>query len=120
MWRFPAPPKKHRLFCVCPSARFPKGGMENINITRAARAIQRAEAPYILYADDVALYFRLDTAVSRNAIERGLLGPWFRVEGEPAVLRETLRQHLGLLTTQKVESHKELLGLPTASESEGS
>ena len=97
------------LFCACPCARLPKGGMENINVTKAARAIQRAEAPYILYADDVALYFRLDPEASRDAIERGRLGPWFRVDGEPAVLRETLRQHIGLLTTQRVDAHKELL-----------
>lgn len=76
---------------------------------RAARAVQRADVAYVLYPDDVALCFRLEAGEAREAIEEGRLGPWFTVHGEPAVLRETLRQHLGILISQRDDALKELI-----------
>ena len=84
--------------------------MEQNQIQQAARALRRSETPYILYPDDVAVSFRLEAGEARDAIKKGLLGPWFTVNGEPAVLRETLRQHLGILISQRDGRHKELMG----------
>ncbi len=72
-------------------------------------AFRRAEVPYILFDDDVVELLRLDHDDARDAIEAGRLGPWFLVQGRPAVLRETLRKHLGLVISQRGEVHKELL-----------
>lgn len=80
-----------------------------MDTARAVRALQRAETPYILYPDDIALVFRLGLDEAREAIQDGLLGPWFSVRGDPAVLRETLRQHLGILITQRGVADRELL-----------
>ncbi len=72
-------------------------------------AVLRADTPYILFADDIALHFRLERGHALTAIRFGLLGPWFLVEGEPAVLRETLKEHLRLRMAQRSERDKELL-----------
>ena len=58
------------------------------------RAVQRAEAPYVLFPDDISVQLGLKVDVAREAIRRGRLGPWFLVDGEPAVLRDTMRAHL--------------------------
>ncbi len=71
--------------------------MEPNHLQQVARTIRRAEVPYILFPDDAAACFRLDVDEAREALEQGRLGPWFTVNGEPAVLRETLRAHLGIL-----------------------
>lgn len=72
-------------------------------------ALRRSDAPYVVFDDDAAHLLRLGLAEARDAIESGRLGPWFLVQGRPAVLRETLRKHLGLVISQRGEIHKELL-----------
>ena len=79
------------------------------DVRGAAAAIRLSETPYILFAEDVALHFRLEKGAARRAILDGRLGPWFRVNGEPAVLRDTVRIHLGLLTAQRDSADRELL-----------
>jgi hypothetical protein len=69
----------------------------------------RADMPHVVYADDLVHHFRLDVARARDAIRLGLFGPWFLVGGEPAVLRETLREHLRLRTAQRRLGDKEIL-----------
>ncbi len=73
------------------------------------RAIERAETPYVLFPDDIATSFRLAVPVARAAMRRGLFGPWFLLDGEPAVLRDHLRQHLTLRASGPSDSVKEVL-----------
>ncbi len=73
------------------------------------RAVQRAETPYVLFSDDIATVFRLKPEQALTSIRLGLLGPWFLVQGEPAVLRDTLREHLRLRMAQRYEGDKELI-----------
>lgn len=84
--------------------------MANTNSSSGAvRALQRAETPYVLFPDDVSVQFQLDPTQARTAIRLGLFGPWFLVQGRPAVLRDTLREHLRLRMAQRSELDKELI-----------
>jgi hypothetical protein len=83
--------------------------MKHHDLHEVARAIQRAETPYILFPDDISLSFHLNLDEARSAIRRGLFGAWFAVNGEPAILRETLRKHLGTLMGQRAPWDRELL-----------
>jgi len=71
--------------------------------------MERAETPYVLFPDDLSVQFQLDTSQARTAIRLGLFGPWFMVQGRPAVLRDTLREHLRLRMAQRSELDKELI-----------
>lgn len=73
------------------------------------RAVQRAETPYVLFPDDISIQFRLEASIAREAIRLGLLGPWFLVDGEPAVLRDTLRAHLSSRCAARSDRGRELL-----------
>jgi len=75
----------------------------------AVRALERAETPYVLFPDDLSIQFQLEPSQARTAIRLGLFGPWFMVQGRPAVLRDTLREHLRLRMAQRSELDKELI-----------
>lgn len=83
--------------------------MEHSHLQHVTRAVRRAEVPYILFPDDAAACLRLEVDEAREALRQGRLGPWFTVNGEPAVLREALRAHIGILTSQREGKHKEML-----------
>lgn len=84
--------------------------MANPNLDKGVLdAVLRAETPAILFPEDVAVQLRLQPTQARTAMRLGLLGPWFLVNGEPAVLRENLKEHLRLRTIQDRESDREIL-----------
>ena len=83
--------------------------MEHQNLNSVLLAAERAETPYILFPEDVAIRLRLSPEHALTAMRLGLLGPWFTVRGVPAVLRETLKEHLRLRMTQRRIEDKELL-----------
>ena len=72
------------------------------------RAVERAELPYLLFPDDVALRFRVEPEEARQAIRAGLLGPWCLINGEPVVLRDQMKEHLRLRMAQRREVDKEV------------
>jgi hypothetical protein len=78
-------------------------------ITRAAHAAERAEAPFVFFPDDLAVRFRLEPDEAIEAVRRGVFGPWFSVGGVPAVLRDSLREHLKLRMAQIDDDLKELM-----------
>lgn len=73
------------------------------------RAIRRAEIPGLLFVGDIQLHLGIPASEARTAIERGDLGPWFTVRGQPAVLRETLREHVKRRAAQARAEDRELL-----------
>ncbi len=83
------------------------------------RAVRRAEIPGLLFAEDIELHLGIRRAEARTAIQEGLLGPWFTVQGKPAVLRETLREHAKLHAAQAQPEDRELLGRDRSSEGTG-
>ncbi len=72
-------------------------------------AVRRSEMPGVLFPADAAVHLGLTVDETREAMRDGLLGPWFSVHGEPAVLRESFREHLRLLTTQINEADREVI-----------
>src|SRR5262245_9898227 len=73
------------------------------------RAVRRAETPSLLFAEDVELHFGIPAAEARRAIQAGHLGPWFSVDGNPAVLRESLREHVKSIAGRPMGENRELL-----------
>ena len=78
-------------------------------IRRAVEAAERAETPYILFPEDLALRLRLSVGYVRGAIRQGCLGPWLTIDGEPVVTRDSLKDHLRVLMSQRAGADRELL-----------
>ena len=73
------------------------------------RAVRRAEAPQVWFTDDIALHFRLPDGVARTLLEAGCFGPSFTVEGDLAVLKEDLWEHLRLRRLQRRRADREVV-----------
>ncbi|MBL8863034.1 MAG: hypothetical protein JNK02_13635 [Planctomycetes bacterium] len=73
------------------------------------RAVRRAEVPSLLFADDIQLHLGVTHAEAVASIQAGYFGPWFTVAGKPAVLRETLREHVRARSAQARAEDRELL-----------
>lgn len=78
-------------------------------IRRAVEAAERAETPFILFPEDLALRLRLSVGYVRDAIRDGWLGPWLTIEGEPVVTRDSLKEHLKIRMSQRSDADRELL-----------
>ncbi len=83
--------------------------MPNTHIRKAVEAAERAETPYILFLEDLALRLRLEVDQVRTAILGGCLGPWLTINGRPAVTRDSLKQHLKACTGRHFIGDRELL-----------
>ncbi len=77
---------------------------------RVAAAVERCSLPAILFPADIARHFDLrDAGQATAALRAGLFGPWFLLDGRPAVLCEELKEHLRLRMAQRLDKHKELI-----------
>ena len=83
--------------------------MEDHIDERALQAIERSELPYLLFAADVGLHFKLDPLTARRAIREGCLGPWILVDGEPAVTRDGMKEYLRIRMGQVEEENREVI-----------
>ena len=88
---------------------WPPGEGMNDSIDDALGAVRRSETPEILFPDDLALHLRLDAETVRMAMIAGSFGPWFAVNGEPAVQRQSFRTHLRLRMAQRRLADRESL-----------
>ena len=77
--------------------------------TKAIDAAERAETPYILFAEDLARRLRLQLKVAEQALRQGWFGPWLLVNGEPAITRDSFKSHLRRRMAQASEADRELV-----------
>ena len=77
---------------------------------RALKAIVRAEMPAVLFAEDLAVQFRLDVDAAAQALRNGQFGACFYVSGRAAVLREDLKRTMQELASRLRPGDREVLG----------
>lgn len=77
---------------------------------RLLALMRRAEMPAVFFAEDLAVHFSLDPQKARIALRRGHFGPTFRIDGQDAVLRDDLKEHLRLRCAQSSPADREVLG----------
>ncbi len=85
----------------------------NDMIRQAVEAAERAETPYILFPEDLAVRLRIPVDFARSAIRDGRLGPWLTVGGEPAVTRDSLKESFNGRMSRSVDEDRELLREPS-------
>lgn len=70
------------------------------------------QAPYLVFADDLAQLLRVPLERASTALRLGLLGPSVQVQGQPCILRADLEANLRLCSSQVREEDRELIRTP--------
>lgn len=87
--------------------RWPSPGMKDSNKTEPY--IRRAALPEVMFAADIALALDVPDWQAEDAARAGLCGPYFTVDGRPAVLRQDF---LDTLTLRAATDRKEVFPHP--------
>lgn len=66
-------------------------------------AVARAVVPEVLLAPDVAVALDIPTEHAQRCVMGGRLGPFFFIDGRPAILRETFLAALAELSADAQE-----------------
>lgn len=70
------------------------------------------QAPYLVFAEDLAQVLRIPLDDARRALMLGHLGPMVTVQGRPCVLRADLEANLRLCSSQVRLEDRELVRVP--------
>ena len=70
--------------------------------------VRRAALPEVLLASDIALALRIPPSEAEALAREGRFGPFFTINGAPAVLRETFLGHLGDRAKPKAPGDREV------------